>query len=344
MLRILIGILVAFSIAGCATDLETARKLSSSGVAVGDQLVAGSQEIRSDWYQTQDRVEVRRYLARAMASPSAIKDDEILSPGAHREDIDKQIDAVGGLLGARFKVFSELEKLYVGFDDLTKFDATQSFNSQYQSLIGDLKNYQTKLPEEDAKRAGSLVKQLTGDSATVVAAGTGFLQRQMHWRNIEKANKKISKALAVIIALYEADMRYVRSIRLDSSESTANLLSTLSEAGLIDETPRLAEVTELADAKPAKKPETLLARRPRLRIAIDGYSKLKVKRRKKLIENAEDATLKAMKALEKSHETLGMSGEEGRLERLAVEISALQLAVKDLRKGLKADNSNNGGN
>jgi superfamily I DNA/RNA helicase len=335
MHKALVSILLTGLLTGCATHFEPAKSLSAKGVETADHLVSGGTQLQGDWENTRYLLEVNRYLARASTSAERVSDDEITAPAAKQDAAQEQRLLVSKLLAKRIQVFRALARLYDDFDSLTHFDAADEFTYSYLSLVEAVKAYGEVLEKVDFDKSSRAAEFLSEKSATRIAGGLALLQRRSHQKNIEQANAAVSEALGVVVDLYEMDIHYYRSIRRNAARGKLNLYRTLSSEGLIDESAAVSKkLAALVGAKPASNIKTVLKQKPRLKIALRGYTDLINQDQERAAVEADDAMLRALKRLQQAHQAFGTEGQGSALSALYTEIAVLSGSIMELREKL----------
>jgi hypothetical protein len=233
-------------------------------------------------------------------------------------------------------VFRTLARLYNEFDALTQLEGDREFTKSYVSLVEATKAYGKSLEKAGIDEVSQVSGYLSGESAARITGGLGFLQRQSHQANVEKANELVSAALENVIDLYELDLNYTKSIRRAASRSRSNLYRTLSHEGLIDDSATVAkDLVSLVGAKPASNLKTILKKKPRLKIALRGYTELGNRDQERAVTEAEDSMLRALKKLYQAHRALGGQSQGSALSALFSEVARLSESLTDLRKKLE---------
>lgn len=323
---------------GCASfDISSARKLSAIGVTTSKELVEQATSLKNEWRDSNYRIDTNRYFSNALL-PN-IPESEITARNPQDKDVDELIDRVNKQLAKRKRVFSELKKLYSGFDNLTQFNAAKSFSDGYINLVTEIEGYATQLVEDETER-NSIVDGLKGETASIVAGGIGFLQKKSHEKNIISANSSMTTAIKSVLSLYEKDIFFLSSARRLSAKSKINLYRSLSRASLIDESKKLQEITQLAGYEPAADSLKKLSGNARLRKAVSGYTELTSTRTSELIEQAEQKSVDALKSLLSAHENISKLGNTGRLSTLINELTLLQSSIDELSDDLNLGQQN----
>jgi hypothetical protein len=333
MKKILSAILMVALLAGCATDLDSARKISAKGVETGHYLLVGGEQIKKDWDNTRYLIEVNRYISRA--SIPHLPEEKITAPAPESDLAQKQYARVSKNLERRLQVFRALARLYGEFNALTQLNGARDFTKSYVSLVEATKAYGKSLEKVDFEGVSRVSGYLSKREAAWIAGGVGFLQRQNHRANINKANELVSEALGSVIDLYKIDINHTKSIRRNASRSKANLYRTLSHEGLIDESATVSKnLVAMVGAKPASNLKTILKKKPRLKVALRGYTELINRDQEYAVVEAEDAILRALERLQLAHRALGSEGQASALSTLFLEIDHLSRSIATVRKKL----------